>query len=192
MVIKYILVLFFLIFQYSTAKVTYNVVTLGAKADGRSDTKKAFLKAWNLSCASTTPAIIYVPAGSIGSLGWELQEAGVQNITVKTTTFVGVKISNVVYEDVHGTSATQVAVKFDCNNGSPCNEIRLKDVNLVYAGKPAVSSCSHAAVLRVWEEPLVIQDRLHICTYLPLSFQCSFSFFFSFCGLATVTCLMQA
>nr|GEY27505.1 polygalacturonase-like [Tanacetum cinerariifolium] len=57
----------------------------------------------------------------------------------------GVKISNVVYEDVHGTSATQVAVKFDCNKGSPCNGIRLKDVNLVYAGKPAVSSCSYAA-----------------------------------------------
>ena len=128
-----------------------------------------------------------------------MQEAGVQNITVKTTTFVGtqngvrikawarrsngfvknivfkqvtmvnvqypiiidgnycphnqncpndisgVKISDVVYEDVHGTSATQVAVKFDCSKGSPCNGIRLKDVNLVYTGKPAVSSCSYAA-----------------------------------------------
>ena len=63
MVIKRILVLFFLIFQYSSAKVTYNVVTLGAKADGRLDTKQAFLKAWNLSCASPTPSIIYVPTG---------------------------------------------------------------------------------------------------------------------------------
>ncbi|GJT59855.1 polygalacturonase-like protein [Tanacetum coccineum] len=377
MVIKHIIVLLFLIFEYSSAKVTYNVVTLGAKADGRSDTKNAFLKAWSLACASTSPAIISVPSGryliasaitfsgqsckskaitfkiygtlvapssynaighdevwikfyrvnhvtisggtldaqggplwackssrktcpqgattlgiyhsqntvisnlrslnsqmfhisvyactntklqgvsivasglspntdgihlssstgitilnskistgddcisigpgnsnvwiekvvcgpghgiSIGSLGWELQEAGVQNITVKTTTFIGtqnglriktwarrsngfvrnivfkdatmvkvkypiiidgkycpnngncpndqvsgVKISNVAFENVQGTSATQVAVKFDCSKGSPCSGIRLKDVNLVYVGKPAISSCSYAA-----------------------------------------------
>lgn len=44
----------------------------------------------------------------------------------------GVKISNVMYEDVHGTSATRVAVKFDCRKGKPCTEIRLKDVNLKY------------------------------------------------------------
>ena len=127
-----------------------------------------------------------------------MQEAGVQNITVKSSTFIGtqngvriktwarrsngfvrniffmhatmvnvkypiiidgkycphntncpkeaagVKISNVVYEDVHGTSATQVAVKFDCSKGSPCRGIRLKDVNLLYSGKPAISSCSFA------------------------------------------------
>ncbi|GJW67254.1 polygalacturonase-like protein [Tanacetum coccineum] len=57
----------------------------------------------------------------------------------------GVKISNVVYENVHETSATQVAVKFDCSKGSPCSRIRLKDVSLVYVRKPAVSSCSYAA-----------------------------------------------
>nr|XP_043613649.1 polygalacturonase-like [Erigeron canadensis] len=377
MVIKYMIVLLFLIFRYSSsATVTYNVVSLGAKADGRSDTRNAFLKAWNLACASTSPAIIYVPSGryliasavtfsgqrclskaikfniygtlvapssynaignsevwiklyrvnhvtisggtldaqgsslwackssgkacpkgattlgiyhsqnivisklrslnsqmfhillyactnaklqgvsilasgtspntdgihlsastgitilnskistgddcisigpgnsniwiekavcgpghgiSIGSLGWELEEAGVQNVTVKTATFIGtqnglrikawarrsngfvknvvfqqatmvnvrypiiidgnycpnndncpnqvagIKISNVMYQDVHGTSATQVAVKFDCSKGNPCSGIRLRDVNLIHAGQPAVSSCSYAA-----------------------------------------------
>ncbi|XP_076948151.1 polygalacturonase-like [Bidens hawaiensis] len=377
MAIKHILVLLFLVFQFSSAKVTYNVLSFGAKPDGRSDTKNAFLKAWNLSCASTSPAIIYVPADryliasaltfsgqgcksrairfnidgtlvapssyhaignaqvwikfylvnnvtisggtldaqgsslwackssgktcptgsttlgiyhsqnivisklrslnsqmfhimlysckntklqgvsilasgvspntddihvsystgitilsskistgddcvslgpgnsniwiekvvcgpghgiSIGSLGWELNEPGVQNVTVKTTTFVGtqndlrikawarnsngfvkdvvfqeatmmnvkfpiiidgnycpsnnncpnevsgVKISNVVYADVHGTSATRVAVKFDCSKGNPCSGITLKDVNLKFGGQlPAVSSCSYAA-----------------------------------------------
>ena len=134
---------------------------------------------------------------SIGSLGWELEEAGVQNVTVKTTTFIGtqngvriktwarrsngfvkdvvfqhatminvqnpilidanycpdnnncpnqvsgIKISNVVYEDVHGTSATRVAVKFDCSKGKPCSGIKLKDVNLIYGGQPAASSCSY-------------------------------------------------
>lgn len=136
---------------------------------------------------------------SIGSLGWELEEAGVQNVTLKTATFTGtqnglriktwtrrsngfvkdvfeqvtmvnvknpilidqnycpsnencpdgevseVKISNVVYDDVHGTSATQVAVKLDCSKTSPCSGISLKDVNLVYKGQPANSSCSNAA-----------------------------------------------
>ncbi|CAI9289850.1 unnamed protein product [Lactuca saligna] len=136
---------------------------------------------------------------SIGSLGWDVIEAGVQNVTVKTATFIGsdnglriktwarrsngfvkdvvfqhasmvnvknpilidanycpnnencpnqvsgVKISNVLYEDVHGTSATRVAVKFDCRKGKPCTNIRLKDVNLKFGGQPAVSSCSYAA-----------------------------------------------
>ncbi|KAI3755210.1 hypothetical protein L1987_55006 [Smallanthus sonchifolius] len=52
--------LVFLFFQYSS-KVTYNVLSYGAKVNGRSDSKNAFLKAWNLACASTNPAIIYVP-----------------------------------------------------------------------------------------------------------------------------------
>ncbi|KAL8255499.1 hypothetical protein R6Q59_030566 [Mikania micrantha] len=137
---------------------------------------------------------------SIGSLGWALDEPGVQNITVTTTTFrgtqngvrikswarashgfvtgavfqhvtmvnvsnpiiieqrycpndscpdqvSGVTIKDVVYEDIHGTSATQVAVKLDCNPGNPCTGIRLQDVNLNYirGGQPAVSSCAYAA-----------------------------------------------
>ncbi|KAF5820044.1 putative polygalacturonase [Helianthus annuus] len=136
---------------------------------------------------------------SIGSLGWEREEPGVQNVTVKTTTFVGttnglrikawarssngfvngvyfkgatmmnvkfpiiidgnycpnnnncpneasgVKISNVMYENVHGTSATRVAVKFDCSKGNPCSGIVLKDVDLKFGGQPANSSCLYAA-----------------------------------------------
>ncbi|KAJ0800844.1 putative endo-polygalacturonase [Helianthus annuus] len=55
-------VLLFLLLQYLSAKVTYNVLSFGAKANGRPDSKNAFLKAWNLACASTNPTIIYVPA----------------------------------------------------------------------------------------------------------------------------------
>ncbi|XP_071698489.1 polygalacturonase-like [Rutidosis leptorrhynchoides] len=376
MVIKHIILLLFIIFQHSLSKVTYNLVNLGAKNNGLVDTKDAFLKAWNLSCAFTSPAIINVPTGkyliasavlfsgqtckskaitfnisgtlvapssynaigndevwikfqrvnhltitggtldaqgaplwackssgktcpngattlgiyhsqnvvinklrslnsqmfhillyactnakvqgvsilasasspntdgihlqsstnitilsskistgddcvsigpgnsniwiekvvcgpghgiSIGSLGWELEEAGVQNVTVKTATFVGtqngvriktwarrsngfvkdvvfeqvtmvnvktpilidqnycpsnencpegqvseVKISNVLYDDIHGTSATQVAVKLDCSTKSPCSGISLQNIKLVYNGQPANSSCSNA------------------------------------------------
>ncbi|KAH8484412.1 hypothetical protein H0E87_028754 [Populus deltoides] len=135
---------------------------------------------------------------SIGSLGKESQEAGVQNVTVKTTTFTGtenglrikswgrpsngfardilfqhavmnnvqnpividqnycpgekncpgqvsgVKISDVTYQDIHGSSATEVAVKFDCSKKYPCTGIKLEDVKLTYKNQPAEASCSNA------------------------------------------------
>ncbi|CAN4075368.1 unnamed protein product [Withania somnifera] len=135
---------------------------------------------------------------SIGSLGWEVEEPGVQNVTVKTVTFTGtqnglrvktwarssngfvrdilfqhivmanvqnpiiidqnycpnnencphqgsgVKISDIKYRDIRGTSATQVAVKFDCSKKYPCSEISLEDVNLSYRDQPAEASCANA------------------------------------------------
>ncbi|KAG8369917.1 hypothetical protein BUALT_Bualt14G0063200 [Buddleja alternifolia] len=139
---------------------------------------------------------------SIGSLGWDLQEAGVQNVTVKTVTFTGtdnglriktwarpsngfvrgvlfqdaamvnvrnpiiidqnycphhkncpdqasgVRISNVKYQDIHGTSSTQVAVKFDCSKTHPCSGIRLDKINLTYRGKAATAFCANAGERR--------------------------------------------
>ncbi|KAJ0035152.1 hypothetical protein Pint_26301 [Pistacia integerrima] len=135
---------------------------------------------------------------SIGSLGKDLKEPGVQNVTVKTATFTGtqnglrikswgrqssgfarnilfqhavmtnvqnpiivdqnycpdnincpgkvsgVKISDVTYQDVHGTSATAVAVKFDCSSKYPCSRIRMENVRLTYKNQPASASCSNA------------------------------------------------
>lgn len=135
---------------------------------------------------------------SVGSLGKELKEAGVQNVTVKTVTFTGsqngvrikswarassgfargilfqhilmvdvqnpilidqnycpdnkncpgqvsgVKVSDVTYQDIHGTSATEVAVKFDCSSKNPCSGINLKDVKLTYKNKAAEASCANA------------------------------------------------
>ncbi|KAH1030235.1 hypothetical protein J1N35_046127 [Gossypium stocksii] len=56
----------------------------------------------------------------------------------------GVKISDVTYQDIHGTSATEVAVKFDCSSEYPCRNIRLEDVKLTYRNKAAEASCSNA------------------------------------------------
>ncbi|XP_051118265.1 polygalacturonase-like [Andrographis paniculata] len=135
---------------------------------------------------------------SIGSLGWDSQEAGVQNVTLKTATFTGtqngvrvktwarpsngfvrdvlfqhlvidnvqnpiiidqdycpnheecphqgsgVKISDITYQDIHGTSATQVAVKFDCSKTKPCSGITMEGVDLTYKNKPATASCANA------------------------------------------------
>ncbi|KAL5580356.1 hypothetical protein UlMin_012798 [Ulmus minor] len=55
----------------------------------------------------------------------------------------GTKISDVVYQNIRGTSATAVAVKFDCSRTNPCAEIRLRDVNLKCLKQPARSSCAN-------------------------------------------------
>ncbi|CAL5336922.1 unnamed protein product [Camellia sinensis] len=135
---------------------------------------------------------------SIGSLGKDSQESGVQNVTVKTVIFTGtqnglriktwakpsngfvrgvlfqhatmvnvqnpviidqnycpgntncpnqvsgVKISDVTYQDIHGTSATEVAVNFDCSKQHPCSKIILEDVHLTHMNQPALASCVNA------------------------------------------------
>nr|GEY73038.1 polygalacturonase-like [Tanacetum cinerariifolium] len=148
---------------------------------------------------------------SIRSLGWDLEEAGLQNITIKTATFVDtqngvriktwarhrnrlvkdvvfeqmtmmnmknriiidgnycpnndncpsdpvsrVKIGNVVYDDVHETSATQVAVKFACSKGSPYNYgswcIRMKALLGSYDVWEIVEKVSNATTSKeAWE-----------------------------------------
>ncbi|XP_076895566.1 polygalacturonase-like [Bidens hawaiensis] len=136
----------------------------------------------------------------IGSLGKDLNEQGVMNVTVKRTTFKGtkngfrikawarpsngfvngvlfqnaimtsvqnpividqnycpgnkncphqvsgVRISNVKYQDVHGTSATKVAVRFDCSKKYPCRGITMQDVNLSFKNQLQASAyCVNAA-----------------------------------------------
>ncbi|XP_056173941.1 polygalacturonase-like [Syzygium oleosum] len=134
---------------------------------------------------------------SIGSLGKDQQEDGVKNVTVKTVTFTGtqngvrikswarpsnsfarnilfqhaimnnvqnpiiidqnycpnsgcpnqasgVRVSDVTYQDIHGTSATEVAVKFDCSSEYPCTGITMQDVKLSYRNQVATASCAHA------------------------------------------------
>ncbi|XP_077227971.1 polygalacturonase-like [Tasmannia lanceolata] len=56
----------------------------------------------------------------------------------------GVKISDVTYRDIQGTSATEVAVKLDCSKSNPCNKIGLEDIKLTYGNNPAQSSCQNA------------------------------------------------
>ncbi|KAK3014782.1 hypothetical protein RJ639_009208, partial [Escallonia herrerae] len=263
--------------------VTYNVLSLGAKPDGKTDSTKSFLSAWTAACCSPRPATVYIcaarkvlgsagtglwackassklcPSGattlgfvnsnnivisgltslnsqmfhivingcqnvklrgvkvlasgtspntdciqiicgccSIGSLGKDLQEAAVQNVTIKIVTFKGTQnglriktwgrpssgfvqgvlfqhavminvqnpividqtycphnlncpgqvsgviIRDVTYQDIHGTSATPVAVKFDCSRNNPCSGIRLEDVKLTYQNQPAAASCANA------------------------------------------------
>ncbi|KAK8629300.1 hypothetical protein V6N13_078145 [Hibiscus sabdariffa] len=287
------------IINSTSATTKYNVLSFGAKPNGRTDCTKAFLMAWGAACASADSTIIYVPKGRylvgsmvfrgvckspritisidgtmvapldyrvlgkssnwlsfegvngvsisggaldakgpslwackashtncpagatpnvshgdqwmrkrarprgedhgrrIGSLAKDLKEEGVQNVTVKKTIFLGsqnglrikswarpstgfvqgvrfmdslmvnvqnpividqnycphnlncpnqvsgVKVRDIVYEDIRGTSSTPVAIKFDCSAKNPCTGIRLQNVNLTYLKKAAESSCTN-------------------------------------------------
>ncbi|KAB5512438.1 hypothetical protein DKX38_029466 [Salix brachista] len=56
-----------------------------------------------------------------------------------------VKISDVSFKNIRGTSATPVAVKLACSSGIPCEKVELANINLVYSGSegPAKSHCSN-------------------------------------------------
>jgi len=54
----------FLLMKSSTAASNYNVVSFGAKPDGRTDSTKAFLGAWQAACRSAAAVTVTVPRGS--------------------------------------------------------------------------------------------------------------------------------
>ncbi|WCJ25732.1 Pectin lyase-like superfamily protein [Euphorbia peplus] len=57
----------------------------------------------------------------------------------------GVKITDVIYEGIRGTSASQVAMKFDCSSKYPCKGIRVSNVKLTHSTRQVVQSfCANA------------------------------------------------
>src|ERR1044072_6285570 len=52
------------IFEASSAASSINVVSFGAKPDGKFDSTRSFLSAWFSACTSREPATIYVPQGN--------------------------------------------------------------------------------------------------------------------------------
>ncbi|XP_038683056.1 polygalacturonase-like [Tripterygium wilfordii] len=56
----------------------------------------------------------------------------------------GVRISDVRYQDIKGSSATEVAVKLDCSKMNPCSGIRMEDVKLSFQNKPPQAFCVNA------------------------------------------------
>lgn len=53
------------------------------------------------------------------------------------------KISQVVYRNIQGTSRTQQALTFDCSRSNPCQAIRLHDIKLTFNGRAATSTCKN-------------------------------------------------
>ncbi|KAK7411724.1 hypothetical protein VNO78_03161 [Psophocarpus tetragonolobus] len=59
----------------------------------------------------------------------------------------GVKISNVSFEQIKGTSATPQAIQLDCSDTNPCQDIKLHDIHLIYTKGSATSTCKNANVI---------------------------------------------
>lgn len=59
-------IFFFLFFLFLGAPchAAYNVMSYGAKPDGKSDSTAAFLKAWGSACGSAAAATVHVPKGT--------------------------------------------------------------------------------------------------------------------------------
>ncbi|XP_056857092.1 polygalacturonase-like, partial [Raphanus sativus] len=53
----------------------------------------------------------------------------------------GIKINDVIYSGIMGTSAKKVAIKMDCSEQFPCTQIRMQAINLTYHGGAATTAC---------------------------------------------------
>lgn len=54
------------------------------------------------------------------------------------------QLSDVVYQNIKGTSASEVAIKFDCSQTKPCEDIYVEDVLLKTQGRGGtVASCDN-------------------------------------------------
>ncbi|KAK3199864.1 hypothetical protein Dsin_023279 [Dipteronia sinensis] len=58
----------------------------------------------------------------------------------------GVKINDVWYNNIYGTTPTQIAEMLNCSASNQCWNVNMKDINIAYqgAGGPAKSYCNHA------------------------------------------------
>lgn len=56
-----------------------------------------------------------------------------------------VKLSNISFKKIKGTSATALAVKIACSSGVPCEGVEVADIDLTYHGKqgPIKSECAN-------------------------------------------------
>lgn len=57
----------------------------------------------------------------------------------------GLQVQNITYTNIRGTSATSVAVKFDCSENQPCTGIKMSGIDLrSTSGEDAKSECINA------------------------------------------------
>ncbi|CAL2271413.1 unnamed protein product [Prunus armeniaca] len=56
----------------------------------------------------------------------------------------GVRVNDVVYRNIQGTSATAIAIKFECSATNPFIGIRLENVSLTCRNQEVQSHCANA------------------------------------------------
>lgn len=64
-----------------------------------------------------------------------------------------VKISDVLFKNIKGTTTSKIPVTLSCSELVPCTGVRMEDIDLTYSGDPSFkenmpfqSSCMHAIV----------------------------------------------
>ncbi|XP_054817495.1 polygalacturonase-like [Prosopis cineraria] len=55
-----------------------------------------------------------------------------------------IKIRNVTFKNIRGTSGTKEGVTLICSAGVPCENVKLSDVKLTFKGREVVAKCSNA------------------------------------------------
>ncbi|KAF6161935.1 hypothetical protein GIB67_014137 [Kingdonia uniflora] len=60
-----------------------------------------------------------------------------------------VKITNMQFNNIRGTSASKDTIKIVCSKGRPCKGVKLGDINLTYNGAEPASICSSAHISAV-------------------------------------------
>ncbi|KAK9735857.1 hypothetical protein RND81_04G233000 [Saponaria officinalis] len=60
----------------------------------------------------------------------------------------GIKISNVIYSGIYGTSATKEAITFECSTTYPCTSIKLENINITSSfNQKVISICTNVVGL---------------------------------------------
>ncbi|KAG6575807.1 Exopolygalacturonase, partial [Cucurbita argyrosperma subsp. sororia] len=127
----------------------FDITTYGAKPDGKKINTQAFMKAWVEACHSGGPAKVVFPPGKF--LTGPLVYAGpcdapmtveIQGTVLATTDVTEysspppskVKISDVSYKNIRGTTISVVPVSLQCSSAVPCDGITLEDIDLAFIG----------------------------------------------------------
>ena len=61
---------------------------------------------------------------------------------------MNVQISDVMYKNITGTSATKEVINLTCSKNFPCEGIKMENVNLNYGNNGAQSVCKNVKGLR--------------------------------------------
>ncbi|RWW30068.1 hypothetical protein GW17_00005355 [Ensete ventricosum] len=140
------------------AHVPVNVHSFGAVGDGVADDTMAFRNAWDKAC-SLKNAVLLVPeqhrykVNATNFRGPCQRHLIVQVLVLsscKCFTFPfsfqtsAVKISQVIFRNINGTSRTPHAMKFACSDTVPCSNIVLNNINLETETGTAKTFCNCA------------------------------------------------